>query len=70
MSASPCQLNAGIYIADMAAAQHGFVRDGDDFLDDGVPHVPLLRSMSPPPPPAAAPPASSADEPGGPGAHS
>jgi ElaA protein len=24
-------------------AQHGFVRDGDDFLDDGVPHVPMLR---------------------------
>jgi ElaA protein len=27
-------------------AQHGFVRDGDDFLDDGVPHVPMLRAGS------------------------
>jgi ElaA protein len=24
-------------------AQHGFVRDGDDFVDDGVPHVPMLK---------------------------
>jgi ElaA protein len=27
-------------------AQHGFIRDGDDFLDDGVPHVPMLRPGS------------------------
>jgi ElaA protein len=27
-------------------AQHGFVRDGDDFVDDGVPHVPMLRPGS------------------------
>jgi ElaA protein len=31
-----------VYLADMYA-QHGFIRDGDDFLDDGVPHVPMLR---------------------------
>jgi len=68
MSAARCQLSARVYLADMDA-QHGFVRDGDDFLDGGVPHVPMLRSTSPPPP-AAAPPASSADEPGGPEAHS
>jgi ElaA protein len=24
--------------------QLGFVRDGDEFLDDGIPHVPMLRS--------------------------
>jgi ElaA protein len=24
-------------------AQHGFVRDGDDFMDDGVPHVPMVK---------------------------
>jgi ElaA protein len=28
-------------------SQHGFVRDGDDFLDDGVPHVPMLRPGAP-----------------------
>jgi ElaA protein len=38
----PCRINAQTYLADMYA-QHGFVRDGDDFLDDGVPHVPMLR---------------------------
>jgi ElaA protein len=56
----PCRINAQVYLADMYA-QHGFVRDGDDFLDDGVPHVPMLRSVGPPPPQAVAPPASSAD---------
>jgi ElaA protein len=29
-------------------AQHGFVRDGDDFVDDGIPHVPMLRPGSGP----------------------
>jgi ElaA protein len=24
--------------------RHGFVRDGDDFLDDGIPHTPMRRS--------------------------
>jgi ElaA protein len=41
----PCRINAQVYLADMYA-QHGFVRDGDDFLDDGVPHVPMLRPGS------------------------
>ena len=41
----PCRINAQTYLADMYA-QHGFVRDGDDFLDDGVPHVPMLRRGS------------------------
>jgi ElaA protein len=59
----PCRINAQVYLADMYA-QHGFVRDGDDFLDDGVPHVPMLRNVGPPPPQAAAPPASSPDGPG------
>jgi ElaA protein len=38
----PCRINAQIYLTDMYA-QHGFVRDGDDFADDGVPHVPMVR---------------------------
>jgi ElaA protein len=68
----PCRINAQIYLTDMYA-QHGFVRDGDDFVDDGVPHVPMLKPGSPPrprerevpPPQAVTRPASSA---GGPGA--
>jgi ElaA protein len=70
----PCRINAQTYLADMYA-QHGFVRDGDDFLDDGVPHVPMLRPHRPPlplaaarlgvpPPQAVTRPASSAGEPG------
>ncbi len=43
----PCRINAQVYLADMYA-QHGFVRDGDDFVDDGVPHVPMLRPGSGP----------------------
>lgn len=41
----PCRISARVYLADMYA-QHGFVRDGADFLDDGVPHVPMLRSVA------------------------
>jgi len=38
----PCRINAQTYLAEMYT-RHGFVRDGEDFLDDGVPHVPMLR---------------------------
>jgi len=41
----PCRIDAQTYLADMYA-QHGFVRDGDDFVLDGVPHVPMLRPGS------------------------
>jgi ElaA protein len=58
----PCRINAQLYLAGMYA-QHGFLRDGDDFLEDGVPHVPMLRPGSPPPQ-AVARPASSAGGPG------
>jgi ElaA protein len=60
----PCRIDAQIYLMDMYA-QHGFVRDGDDFVDDGVPHVPMLKPGNPPPPQAVARPASSPGEPGG-----
>jgi ElaA protein len=50
----PCRINAQVYLTDMYS-QHGFVRDGDDFLDDGVPHVPMLRSGSTAPPQPGAP---------------
>jgi ElaA protein len=41
----PCRIDAQTYLADMYA-RHGFIRDGDDFVDDGVPHVPMLRPGS------------------------
>ncbi len=41
----PCRIDAQTYLADMYA-QHGFVRDGADFVDDGIPHVPMLRRGS------------------------
>lgn len=41
----PCRIDAQAYLTAMYA-QHGFVRDGDEFLDDGIPHVPMLRPGS------------------------
>ncbi|UDM36764.1 GNAT family N-acetyltransferase [Mycobacterium ulcerans] len=38
----PCRIDAQVYLAEMYA-RHGFVRDGDDFIDDGIPHLPMLR---------------------------
>lgn len=40
-----CRINAQTYLEDMYK-HHGFVRDGDEFLDDGIPHVPMLRARS------------------------
>lgn len=38
----PCRLSAQSYLADMYA-RHGFARDGEEFVEDGIPHVPMLR---------------------------
>ncbi|AFM16818.1 putative acyltransferase [Mycolicibacterium chubuense NBB4] len=38
----PCHINAQTYLAQMYG-RLGFVRDGDEFLDDGIPHVPLVK---------------------------
>ncbi len=38
----PCHINAQTYLIDMYS-RHGFIRDGDKFLDDGIPHVPMVR---------------------------
>ncbi len=38
----PCHINAQAYLADMYG-RHGFVRNGDEFLDDGIPHVPMVK---------------------------
>lgn len=41
----PCRINAQTYLADMYCSL-GFVQDGDEFLEDGIPHVPMLRPGS------------------------
>jgi ElaA protein len=41
----PCHLNAQTYLVDMYA-RHGFVVAGDEFVEDGIPHVPMLRVRS------------------------
>ncbi|BBZ75255.1 ElaA protein [Mycolicibacterium anyangense] len=38
----PCRINAQTYLAEMYA-RHGFVVDGDEFVEDGIPHVPMVR---------------------------
>ena len=38
----PCRINAQTYLREMYS-HHGFVRDGDEFLDDGIPHVWMRR---------------------------
>jgi ElaA protein len=39
----PCRINAQTYLEEMYV-KHGFARDGGEFLDDGIPHVPMLRN--------------------------
>jgi ElaA protein len=39
----PCRINAQTYLEEMYR-HHGFVRDGEEFVEDGVPHVPMLKS--------------------------
>lgn len=38
----PCRINAQTYLTEMYCS-HGFVRDGDEFLDDGIPHIPMVK---------------------------
>ncbi|BBX87680.1 GNAT family N-acetyltransferase [Mycolicibacterium aubagnense] len=38
----PCRIDAQTYLAEMYA-RHGFVRDGEEFMEDGIPHVPMIR---------------------------
>ena len=39
----PCRINAQTYLEEMYT-KNGFVRDGGEFLDDGIPHIPMLRA--------------------------
>lgn len=41
----PCRINSQTYLQEMYA-EHGFVPDGDEYLDDGVPHIPMIRPGS------------------------
>jgi ElaA protein len=38
----PCRIDSQTYLEEMYA-RHGFVRTGEEFLEDGVPHVSMLR---------------------------
>ena len=38
----PCRISAQSYLADMYA-RHGFVADGEQFSEDGIAHIPMLR---------------------------
>jgi ElaA protein len=42
----PCRINAQTYLEELYA-KHGFARDGEEFLDDGIPHIPMLRRSGP-----------------------
>lgn len=39
----PCRIDAQTYLEELYT-KLGFVRDGAEFLDDGIPHVPMARS--------------------------
>lgn len=41
----PCCLDAQSHLADMYA-RHGFTADGPEFLEDGIPHIPMSRAGS------------------------
>lgn len=45
VSEHPCHLNAQTYLVEMYA-RHGFVVAGDEFVEDGIPHVPMLRARA------------------------
>jgi len=48
----PCHIDAQTYLAEMYG-HHGFIRDGDEFLEDGIPHVADGKSRVPPPKPSS-----------------
>ncbi|MFE0747455.1 GNAT family N-acetyltransferase [Gordonia sp. NPDC058843] len=39
----PCRIEAQAYLTEMYA-NFGFARDGDEYLEDGIPHVSMLRA--------------------------
>ncbi|MFT4396327.1 GNAT family N-acetyltransferase [Gordonia lacunae] len=41
----PCRIEAQAYLTEMYG-KFGFARDGEDYLEDGIPHVSMLRAGS------------------------
>jgi ElaA protein len=39
---APCRINAQTYLVEMYA-KHGFKADGEEFIEDGIPHTPMRR---------------------------
>ena len=39
----PCRLNAQSYLVELYR-QYGFAPDGAEYLDDGIPHTPMVRA--------------------------
>lgn len=39
----PCRINAQTYLTELYS-RHGFVCDGPEFSEDGIPHVPMVRN--------------------------
>ena len=42
----PCRISAQTYLAEMYG-RLGFTPDGAEFLEDGIPHVPMIRIPGP-----------------------
>lgn len=42
VGSAPCRINAQSYLVEMYA-KHGFVPDGEEVLEDGIPHTPMRR---------------------------
>ncbi|MGL4305058.1 MAG: GNAT family N-acetyltransferase [Mycobacteriaceae bacterium] len=38
----PCRINAQKYLVEMYA-KHGFLPEGEEFVEDGIPHIPMRR---------------------------
>ncbi|MCV7193872.1 GNAT family N-acetyltransferase [Mycolicibacterium brumae] len=39
----PCRINAQTYLTELYS-RHGFVSDGPEFSEDGIPHTPMVRN--------------------------
>ena len=42
VGSTPCVIDAQTHLVEMYA-QHGFVPDGEEFVEDGIAHIPLRR---------------------------
>ena len=42
----PCRIDAQVYLVDMYA-KFGFLAEGDEYLEDGIPHIAMRRDPAP-----------------------